>query len=101
MYRAIRQRWRRTMELFSMGCIFINGWVWDAWLAFGKNVSVCLGAVEEERIKQATLLATSAVPHDVAASVSADILPPVEEEVQEEDEDSLCPSSPLLRDITA
>jgi hypothetical protein len=88
MYRTSDQWWRRAMELSSMGCTYINGCAWDVWLAFGRNVSVCLGAVDKggEPVGYAAFLATPAASRDVAASDSVGILQTPEEEV-EEDED--------------
>jgi hypothetical protein len=85
-----------------MACTFNNGSAWDAWLAFGRNISICLGAVENrrERVERNDYLVTPAIGHDSAASESVDILQTIEEEVEEVGEDRLDPPSLLHEDST-
>jgi len=103
MYRTICHRWRRIMELSSMGCTYINGWAWDTWLAFGRNVSIFLRPVDEdgERVRWAALLGPPTASEDVAASGSAGTIRIVEEELREEDQDQLDPSTLLYQDSIA
>lgn len=103
MYRTIGHRWRRIMELSSMGYTYINGWAWDTWLAFGRNVSIFLRPVDEdgERVRWAALLGPPTASEDVAASRSAGTIHIVEEEVREEDQDQLDPSTLLYQDSIA
>ncbi|KAH8636965.1 hypothetical protein IG631_08800 [Alternaria alternata] len=103
MYSTVGHRWRRIMELSSMGCTYIYGWAWVTWLAFGRNVSIFLRPVDEdgERVTWAALLAPPTASGDVAASGSAGTTRIVEEEPREEDQDQLDPSTLLYQDSTA